>query len=147
MPLIFDIYWFALAWNISLHVLTGKECDTESGLDFILAWYYSGAHVRFTSPNEFSEGQMISLSSADAHIRGFKFPRTYSKRITSRKETPDTMNRFIPWQLEGAMNSRSGYGSAGQAQKLLSNWASLIKGLWLPREINSREILVWDKFF
>ena len=32
---------------------TGKERDAETGLDFFLARYYSGAQGRFTSPDPF----------------------------------------------------------------------------------------------
>jgi RHS repeat-associated protein len=33
---------------------TQKERDTESGLDYFLARYYSGAQGRFTSPDPFN---------------------------------------------------------------------------------------------
>jgi RHS repeat-associated protein len=35
---------------------SGKERDAESGLDYFLARYYSGAQGRFTSPDEFKGG-------------------------------------------------------------------------------------------
>lgn len=35
---------------------TSKERDAETGLDYFLARYYSGAQGRFTSPDEFTSG-------------------------------------------------------------------------------------------
>jgi RHS repeat-associated protein len=44
---------------------TGKERDAETGLDFFLARYYSGAHGRFLSPDEFKGGPDDALTGKD----------------------------------------------------------------------------------
>ncbi|MBI1749271.1 MAG: RHS repeat-associated core domain-containing protein [Acidobacteria bacterium] len=44
---------------------TGKERDTESGLDFFIARYYSSAYGRFLSPDEFTGGPEDAFSSSD----------------------------------------------------------------------------------
>jgi len=41
-------------------MITGKERDSETGLDFMEARYYSGAQGRFTSPDEPFAGQSPS---------------------------------------------------------------------------------------
>ena len=38
---------------------TGKERDTESGLDYFIARYYSSAYGRFLSPDEFTGGRFL----------------------------------------------------------------------------------------
>ncbi len=44
---------------------TGKERDTESGLDFFIARYYSSGYGRFLSPDEFAGGPVDAFSSGD----------------------------------------------------------------------------------
>ena len=44
---------------------TGKERDTESGLDYFIARYYSSAYGRFLSPDEFTGGPVDAYSSND----------------------------------------------------------------------------------
>jgi RHS repeat-associated protein len=44
---------------------TQKERDTESGLDYFLARYYSSSHGRFTSPDEFASGPEDLFEFAD----------------------------------------------------------------------------------
>ena len=47
---------------------TSKERDTETGLDYFVARYYSSSQGRFTSPDEFSGGprELFVLGSGDA---------------------------------------------------------------------------------
>jgi RHS repeat-associated protein len=44
---------------------TGKERDAETGLDYFLARYYSGAQGRFLSPDEFKGGPDDALTGAE----------------------------------------------------------------------------------
>jgi RHS repeat-associated protein len=44
---------------------TGKERDAETGLDYFLARYYSGAQGRFLSPDEFKGGPDDALTGRD----------------------------------------------------------------------------------
>jgi RHS repeat-associated protein len=44
---------------------TGKERDAETGLDYFLARYYSGAQGRFLSPDEWSGGPDDVLTGKD----------------------------------------------------------------------------------
>jgi hypothetical protein len=44
----------------SIAVLTGKERDNETGLDYFGARYFSGAQGRFTSPDPFSAVDELS---------------------------------------------------------------------------------------
>jgi RHS repeat-associated protein len=44
---------------------TGKERDPESGLDYFGARYYSSAHGRFLSADEFTGGPMDAFSASD----------------------------------------------------------------------------------
>jgi RHS repeat-associated protein len=44
---------------------TGKERDTETGLDYFLARYYSGAQGRFLSPDEFKGGIVDPFTGQD----------------------------------------------------------------------------------
>ena len=46
---------------------SGKERDAESGLDYFLARYYSGAQGRFTSPDEFKGGPFEFTARAAAN--------------------------------------------------------------------------------
>jgi RHS repeat-associated protein len=46
---------------------TQKERDNETGLDYFLARYYSSAHGRFTSPDEFAGGPTELFEDVDAH--------------------------------------------------------------------------------
>ena len=43
----------------------GKERDAETGLDYFLARYYSGAQGRFTSPDEFKGGIVDPFTGQD----------------------------------------------------------------------------------
>ncbi|MBL0155545.1 MAG: hypothetical protein IPP47_00260 [Bryobacterales bacterium] len=48
-------------WGANVGVrqeFAGKERDSETGLDYFLARYYSGAQGRFTSPDEFPGGMV-----------------------------------------------------------------------------------------
>lgn len=47
--------------------ISGKERDSESGLDYFLARYYSGAQGRFTSPDEFKGGPFEFTARAAAN--------------------------------------------------------------------------------
>jgi RHS repeat-associated protein len=44
---------------------TGKERDAETGLDYFLARYYSGAQARFLSPDEFKGGPDDAITGKD----------------------------------------------------------------------------------
>jgi len=44
---------------------TGKERDAETGLEYFLARYYSGAQGRFLSPDEFKCGPDDALTGKD----------------------------------------------------------------------------------
>ena len=52
----------ACLWNISFR-FTSKERDAETGLDYFLARYYSGAQGRFLSPDEFNGGPIELFST------------------------------------------------------------------------------------
>jgi RHS repeat-associated protein len=47
------------------YLFTGKERDSESGLDYFIARYYSSAQSRFLSPDEFAGGPIGAYSSND----------------------------------------------------------------------------------
>ncbi|MBN1570608.1 MAG: RHS repeat-associated core domain-containing protein [Acidobacteria bacterium] len=49
---------------------TGKERDAETGLDYFLARYYSGAQGRFLSPDEFKGGPDDALTGKDITSAG-----------------------------------------------------------------------------
>ena len=44
---------------------TGKERDSESGLDYFEARYYSSGYGRFMSPDEFAGGPVDAFSASD----------------------------------------------------------------------------------
>ena len=46
---------------------TGKERDSETGLDYFLARYYGSIHGRFTSPDEFTGGPTELFAEVAAH--------------------------------------------------------------------------------
>lgn len=49
---------------------TGKERDVETGLDYFLARYYSGAHGRFLSPDEWQGGPVDAFSHTQSQPPG-----------------------------------------------------------------------------
>lgn len=65
---------------------TGKERDTETGLDYFLARYYSGAQGRFLSPDEFKGGPDDALTGAEIAPPG---PLPYAD-ITN----PQSLNKY-----------------------------------------------------
>jgi RHS repeat-associated protein len=65
---------------------TGKERDAETGLDYFLARYYSGAQGRFLSPDEFKGGPDDALTGADITPPG---PLPYADI-----GNPQTLNKY-----------------------------------------------------
>jgi RHS repeat-associated protein len=65
---------------------TGKERDQETGLDFFLARYYSGAQGRFLSPDEFKGGIVDPFTGKDIIPPG---PLPYAD-ITN----PQSLNKY-----------------------------------------------------
>jgi RHS repeat-associated protein len=65
---------------------TGKERDTESSLDYFVARYYTSAHGRFLSPDEFSGGPVDAFSANDPLPPG---PLPYAD-ITN----PQSLNKY-----------------------------------------------------
>lgn len=65
---------------------TGKERDAETGLDYFLARYYSGAQGRFLSPDEFKGGPDDALTGLDVTPPG---PLPYAD-ITN----PQSLNKY-----------------------------------------------------
>ena len=65
---------------------TGKERDTESGLDYFIARYYSSAYGRFLSPDEFTGGPVDAYSANDPLPPG---PLPYAD-ITN----PQSLNKY-----------------------------------------------------
>jgi RHS repeat-associated protein len=63
---------------------TAKERDNESGLDFFLARYYSGAQGRFTSPDEFTGGPHLFTASALTNPTFF-----------ADLNNPQTLNKYV----------------------------------------------------
>jgi RHS repeat-associated protein len=54
-----------LAASDNNYLFTGKERDSETGLDFFIARYYSSQYGRFLSPDEFTGGPVDAFSSND----------------------------------------------------------------------------------
>jgi RHS repeat-associated protein len=65
---------------------TGKERDAETGLDYFLARYYSGAQGRFLSPDEFKGGPDDALTGQDIIAAG---PIPYADI-----GNPQTLNKY-----------------------------------------------------
>jgi RHS repeat-associated protein len=65
---------------------TGKERDAETGLDYFLARYYSGAQGRFLSPDEFKGGPDDALTGKDIIPPG---PLPYADIAN-----PQTLNKY-----------------------------------------------------
>jgi RHS repeat-associated protein len=65
---------------------TGKERDAETGLDYFLARYYSGAQGRFLSPDEFKGGPDDALTGRDIIPPG---PLPYADIAN-----PQTLNKY-----------------------------------------------------
>jgi len=65
---------------------TGKERDTESGLDYFLARYYSGAQGRFISPDEFAGGIVDPFTGQQVGQPG---PLPYANIVD-----PQTLNKY-----------------------------------------------------
>src|SRR5713226_5815718 len=65
---------------------TGKERDSESGLDCFEARYYSSQYGRFMSPDEFPGGPVDAISPADPAPPG---PLPYAD-ITN----PQSLNKY-----------------------------------------------------
>jgi RHS repeat-associated protein len=65
---------------------TGKERDAETGLDYFLARYYSGAQDRFLRPDEFKGGIVDPFTGTQIGQAG---PLPYTN-ITN----PQTLNKF-----------------------------------------------------
>lgn len=65
---------------------TGKERDAETGLDYFLARYYSGAQGRFTSPDEFTGGAIDPFGGGQVGAAG---PLPYAD-ITN----PQSINKY-----------------------------------------------------
>jgi len=65
---------------------TGKERDPETGLDYMLARYYSSGLGRFASPDEFAGGPVDAFSSNDPATPG---PLPYAS-ITD----PQSLNKY-----------------------------------------------------
>ena len=75
---------------------TGKERDSESGLDFFIARYYSSNLGRFLSPDEFTGGPLDAFSSNDPHPPG---PLPYAD-ITN----PQSLNKY-PYTYNNPLNN------------------------------------------
>lgn len=56
--------------NLIRQKFGAKERDNETGLDYFLARYYSSAHGRFTSPDEFKGGPREVFLLGSEHYRG-----------------------------------------------------------------------------
>jgi RHS repeat-associated protein len=65
---------------------SGKERDAETGLDYFLARYYSGAQGRFLSPDEFKGGPDDALTGRDIISPG---PLPYADIAN-----PQTLNKY-----------------------------------------------------
>lgn len=57
-------------FRLNLDQFTSKERDAETGLDYFLARYYSGAQGRFLSPDEFKGGPDDAFTGADITSAG-----------------------------------------------------------------------------
>ena len=69
-------------------MFTQKERDTESGLDYFLARYYSSAQGRFTSPDEFQGGplEVPYSNSSDSGSRALAYADVVS---------PQSLNKYV----------------------------------------------------
>jgi RHS repeat-associated protein len=65
---------------------TSKERDSESGLDYFLARYYSSAHGRFTSPDEFTGGP--------DEVFGFAATASGNPTFYADIVDPQTLNKY-----------------------------------------------------
>jgi RHS repeat-associated protein len=67
--------------------LTQKERDSETGLDYFLARYYSSTQGRFTSPDEFKGGprELFILGSGDAEKQALPYAEI---------ATPQSLNKY-----------------------------------------------------
>jgi RHS repeat-associated protein len=65
---------------------TQKERDTESGLDYFLARYYSSAQGRFTSPDEFTGGPDDLFDFAD--------DASDNPTLYAELEEPESLNKY-----------------------------------------------------
>ena len=60
----------AFVENSAVIRFTGKERDSETGLDFFEARYYSSAQGRFTSPDEFTGGPVDPFTGGQVQQPG-----------------------------------------------------------------------------
>jgi RHS repeat-associated protein len=67
-------------------LFTGKERDSESGLDYFIARYYASAQGRFLSPDEFAGGPVYAFSTNDPLIPG---PLPYATIVE-----PQSLNKY-----------------------------------------------------
>jgi RHS repeat-associated protein len=77
---------FLSAASNPINQFTGKERDAETGLDYFLARYYSGAQGRFLSPDEFKGGIVDPITGQQVSQQG---PLPYGD-ITA----PQTLNKY-----------------------------------------------------
>lgn len=67
-------------------LLTSKERDTETGLDYFLARYYSSTHGRFTSPDEFAGGP--------DELFDFAEDASHNPTFYADLEQPQSLNKY-----------------------------------------------------
>jgi RHS repeat-associated protein len=93
---------------------TQKERDSESGLDYFLARYYSSAQGRFTSPDEFVGGPDELFEFAD---QASSNPTVYAE-VTN----PQSLNKY-QYCYNNPLNFADPDGHQGQVlvERLLSN--------------------------
>jgi len=103
---------------------TGKERDTESGLDYFLARYYSSAQGRFTSPDEFTGGPHDLFAFSDQASAN---PTFYAD-----SSNPQSLNKYqYAYNNPLRYADRDGHDPGDEKEKgggFLSGWISYEKG-------------------
>jgi RHS repeat-associated protein len=84
---------------------TGKDRDSETGLDYFEARYYAGKQGRFTSPDEFSGGpddlfDFVDVASENPTLYGdLTEPQSLNKYVYLSYDTY-AYNSYRQWQSE-----------------------------------------------
>ncbi len=112
----------AARWNPQRVRFTGKERDAETGLDYFLARYYSGAQGRYTSPDWSETPQPVPYAD-------FSDPQTLNLYSYTRN-TPLTLtdpDGHCPWCIGGLVGGGMDIGIQLLTGKSLSNldWTSV----------------------